>query len=101
MHPKRPAQRKREIQRGNKSGWVFLQTTVLERNMDYRNPARMGRMCCGGEAPPGLSRPMWPHLTSADIELIIGLRALWKAPEWGMKVLSLAYAVRRYRRSSP
>jgi hypothetical protein len=44
---------------------------------------------------------MWPHLTSTDIALIVGLRALWKAPEWGMKMLALAYAVRRYRRSSP
>jgi hypothetical protein len=43
---------------------------------------------------------MWPHLTSVDIELIVGLRALWKAPEWGMKVLALAYAVRRFRGSS-
>jgi hypothetical protein len=43
---------------------------------------------------------MWPHLTSADIELIVGLRALWKAPEWGLKVLALAYAVRRYRKPS-
>jgi hypothetical protein len=42
---------------------------------------------------------MWPHLTSADIALIVGLRALWKAPEWGMKVLALAHAVRCYRES--
>jgi hypothetical protein len=40
---------------------------------------------------------MWPHLTSADIALIVGLRALWKAPEWGMKVLALAHAIRCYR----
>jgi hypothetical protein len=43
---------------------------------------------------------MWPHLTSIDIALIVGLRALWKAPEWGFKVLALAYAVRRFRSSS-
>ncbi len=43
---------------------------------------------------------MWPHLTSEDIELIVALRALWKAPEWGLKVLALAHAVRRFRRST-
>ena len=44
---------------------------------------------------------MWPHLTSMDIALIVGGRALWKAPEWGLKVLALAYAIRRYRSSAP
>jgi hypothetical protein len=42
---------------------------------------------------------MLPHLTTADFALIVGLRALWKAPEWGLKLLALAYAVRRYRAS--
>ena len=78
-----------------------MQTDVLERNVDYRNTGDEGRMCLRREAPPrGFESPMWPHLTSADFELIVALRALWKAPEWGLKVLALAHAVRRYRRSS-
>jgi hypothetical protein len=54
----------------------------------------------GWSAVRGFESPMWPHLTSTDFELIVALRALWKAPEWGLKVLALAHAVRRYRRSS-
>jgi hypothetical protein len=55
-------------------------------------------MCTGVGASEGLGGAVWPHLTSTDIELIVGLRALWKAPEWGLRVLNLAYAIRRYRR---
>jgi hypothetical protein len=40
---------------------------------------------------------MWPHLTFPDIALIVGSRALWRAPEWGLKLLALATAVRQYR----
>ena len=40
---------------------------------------------------------MWPHLTAAEIELIVGLRALWKAPEWGLRMLALVAAIRSYR----
>jgi hypothetical protein len=43
---------------------------------------------------------VWPHLTSTEIELIVGLRALWMAPEWGLKVLALAHAIRRFRNRS-
>jgi hypothetical protein len=40
-----------------------------------------------------------PHLTFAEIAALAGMRALWKAPDWGFKLLSLAYAIRRFRRS--
>lgn len=58
----------------------------------------MGR---SGKGLRVLGDAVWPHLTSTDIELIVGVRALWKAPEWGMKVLMLAYAIRRYRGRGP
>lgn len=41
---------------------------------------------------------MWPHLTFAEVATVAGLRALWKAPDWGFKLLALAYALRRFRR---
>lgn len=40
---------------------------------------------------------MWPHLTSSVLLVALGLRALWKAPDWGHKLIGLAEAVRRYR----
>jgi len=41
---------------------------------------------------------MWPHLTLAGLAIVAGLRAVWKAPDWGFKVLALADAVRRFRK---
>jgi hypothetical protein len=41
---------------------------------------------------------MWPHFTFAEIALVVGLRALWMAPDWGFKLLGLAAAVQQFRR---
>jgi hypothetical protein len=37
---------------------------------------------------------MWPHLTAWGIIL----PAIWLAPDWLLKVLAVAEAIRRYRR---
>lgn len=41
---------------------------------------------------------MWPHLTFAEFALFAGLRAAWKVPDWGFKLLGLADALRRFCR---
>jgi hypothetical protein len=43
---------------------------------------------------------MWPHLTTSVVLVALGLRALWKTPDWGLKLVMLAEAVRRYRKGS-
>ncbi len=35
------------------------------------------------------------HLTSAEIFTALGLRALWKAPDWALKVISVVVIIRR------
>jgi hypothetical protein len=40
---------------------------------------------------------MWPHLTPWVVLPMIGLRALWLTPDWLLKLLAVAEAVRRYR----
>jgi hypothetical protein len=45
------------------------------------------------------STGMWPHLTFAEVALLVGARTLWKAPDWGIKFLMLASAWRRFRLS--
>jgi hypothetical protein len=35
------------------------------------------------------------HLTSAEIFTALGLRALWKAPDWALKVISVAVIIKR------
>lgn len=37
------------------------------------------------------------HMTLVVLLLAVGLRAVWKAPDWGLKVVALAYAIRQYR----
>jgi hypothetical protein len=44
---------------------------------------------------------MLRHLTPTVIEIALGLRALWKAPDWGMKVVSLVDAIRWSRKNGP
>jgi hypothetical protein len=34
------------------------------------------------------------HLTSAEIFAALGLRALWKAPDWALKVISVVAIIR-------
>jgi hypothetical protein len=34
------------------------------------------------------------HLTSAEIFTVLGLRALWKAPDWALKVVSVVVIIR-------
>jgi hypothetical protein len=44
---------------------------------------------------------MWPHLTAWAIILPatgLGLRAIWFVPDWLLKLLAVAEALRRYRR---
>jgi hypothetical protein len=43
---------------------------------------------------------MWAHVTAATIT-ITAARAVWKTPDWGLKVVALAEAIRRYRRGGP
>jgi hypothetical protein len=38
-----------------------------------------------------------PHLTFIEIATLAGLRALWKAPDWGLKLVALADEIRRFR----
>ncbi len=40
---------------------------------------------------------MWPHLTLWEVLPMIGLRALWLTPDWLLKLLAVAEAIRRYR----
>jgi hypothetical protein len=39
-----------------------------------------------------------PHLTFLEIAMLLGYRAWWRAPDWGMKVMKLVDEIRRYRR---
>jgi hypothetical protein len=39
-----------------------------------------------------------PHLTFLEIAIPAILRAIWMAPDWGLKVIELAEAIRRFRR---
>lgn len=41
---------------------------------------------------------MWPHLTPWEVLPAIGLRAVWLIPDWLLKALTVAEAIRRYRR---
>lgn len=44
---------------------------------------------------------MWPHLTAWSIILPaigLGLRTIWFVPDWLLKLLAVAEALRRYRR---
>jgi hypothetical protein len=41
---------------------------------------------------------MWPHLTPSEAVLVIKLYAVWLLPNWLLKVLAVAEAIRRYRR---
>jgi hypothetical protein len=38
-----------------------------------------------------------PHITTLEIAILAAFRALWMAPNWGLKVISLLEAIRRYR----
>jgi hypothetical protein len=38
------------------------------------------------------------HLTSIDIATLAALRAIWKAPDWGLKLIDLIDAIKRFRR---
>lgn len=40
---------------------------------------------------------MWPHLATWEFVPIVVLLALWRAPDWILKVLATAEAVRRFR----
>ena len=40
----------------------------------------------------------WPHLTPPEAALVIKLYAVWLLPNWLLKVLAVAEAIRRYRR---
>lgn len=37
------------------------------------------------------------HMTTLAIAMLT-MRAFWKAPDWGIKVVDLLEAIRRYRR---
>jgi hypothetical protein len=39
-----------------------------------------------------------PHLTFLELTVLIGLRVFWLAPDWGIKVVKLADAIKRLRR---
>jgi hypothetical protein len=39
-----------------------------------------------------------PHFTFLELAALIGLRAFWLAPDWGIKVMKLADAIKRFRR---
>jgi hypothetical protein len=44
-----------------------------------------------------MTASIWPHLTTWTICSFAGLRVLWKAPDWGLKLVVLAEAIRRFR----
>jgi hypothetical protein len=46
----------------------------------------------------GRSPAMFPHLTLWEILLAVGLRTLWLTPDWVLKVVAAAEAIRRFRR---
>jgi hypothetical protein len=41
---------------------------------------------------------MFPHLTLWEILLAVGLRTFWLTPDWVLKVVAAAEAIRRFRR---
>jgi hypothetical protein len=41
---------------------------------------------------------LMPHPTFLEIAALVGYRAWWRAPDWGLKVVELADAIRRFRR---
>lgn len=41
---------------------------------------------------------MWPHLTLWEILPPVVLRTLWLTPDWVLKVVAAAEAIRRFRR---
>lgn len=42
---------------------------------------------------------MLPHLTCAQMAFLGGAsRVVWKAPDWGFRLLALAQAIRQFRR---
>jgi hypothetical protein len=51
------------------------------------------------QRPAGLPKDsaMWPHLTSAEVLVVIGLRAIWMAPNWVLKFLAVVEAVKHSR----
>jgi hypothetical protein len=40
---------------------------------------------------------MWPHLTSTQFFVLIGLYACWMAPDWGFKLIALADEIKRHK----
>jgi hypothetical protein len=42
---------------------------------------------------------MWPHLAVWEFVPIVVLLTLWRAPDWILKVLATAEAIRRFRRA--
>lgn len=41
---------------------------------------------------------LMPHLTFLEIAMYVGYRMWRHAPDWGLKVVKLADAIRRFRR---
>ena len=39
-----------------------------------------------------------PHITTLEIVTLAIARTLWMAPNWGLKVIELLEAIRRFRR---
>jgi hypothetical protein len=40
---------------------------------------------------------MWPHLATVDVLVAMGLRAVWMAPNWLLKLLVVKDAIKRFR----
>jgi hypothetical protein len=48
-----------------------------------------------------MSGPAWIfHLTSTDFLVTLVVLILWRAPDWGRKLVDLAEAIRDYRHES-
>lgn len=44
---------------------------------------------------------MWPHLTLWEVVTVLVLRTFWLTPDWLLKLVAVAEAIRRFRRDSP
>jgi len=44
---------------------------------------------------------LYPHISTVVLLTALGLRAVWKAPDWGHKLLELAVAIRSFRGHPP
>jgi hypothetical protein len=44
---------------------------------------------------------LYPHISTVVVLTALGLRAVWKAPDWGHKLLELAVAIRSFRGHPP